>query len=153
MMSIKMALLALLLTAAAEASAGSPVCDDQVVAVNHSGLPKSNRNAGILAARTTETGALLVEYESDCRSSGYRLVGQADDGSYVLHTVDHGGGSVASHELLLIRPVSEASEHHAVSLPKGTYVIERLETIHVDDPYDASVAIEGNAIVVTIVSP
>ena len=158
MMSIKIALLALLLTAAAEASAGSPDCDE-VVADNHSDLPGSNRYSGVIATSTTEIGSLLAEYfESDCRSGGYSLVGQADDGSYVLHTVDRGGRFVALHELLLLRPVSEASalhedKHHAGILRNGRYVIEKLETIRIDDPYDASVKVEGNEIVVTITSP
>ena len=156
MMLIKIVLLALLLTAAAEASAGNPGCDDQVVADNHSDLPGSNRYSGVIAASTAEIGPLIVEYfESDCRFGGYSLVGQADNGSYVLHTVDRGGRFVALHELLLLRPVSEASalhedEHHAGTLRNGRYVIEKLETIRIDDPYDASVKVEGNEIVVTI---
>ena len=88
---------------------------------------------------------------------GYHLSGQAENGSYVLHAVDR-SGIVNLHELLLIRPVAESSglssaERDAVILGNARFTIEKFESIPVDEPYDASVAVEGNTIVVTIASP
>lgn len=112
--------------------------DDQVVSASVSDSPGSSRCSGIVDTCAIDVGAMISEYESN----GYSLVGQADDGSYVLHTIGHSDGFVASHELLSIKP-----------LPKAGYVVEKFETIYVDDLHDASVKLDGNAIVVTLFAP
>ena len=158
-MSMRIFFFACLLAAPVDASADRPDGDDPVITINLPDSPGSNRYSGVVRTCTTEAGTLpFGRVESVGGSVRYSLVGETDRGTYVLHTVDRSDGFVDLHELLLIRPVSEAGalheeEHRAVTLGDGRYVIEKLETIPVDDPYDASVKVEGNAIVVTISSP
>ena len=105
--------------------------------------------------RTTEAGMLLFEYiEGVAGPRDYNLVGETDKGTYVFHRVDRSDSFVTLHELLLLKPMSEAGaiydkKHH--TLADRRYVIEKLETIPVNVLNDAIIEIENNAIVVTIV--
>ena len=146
-----------LLAASVDASADRPEGDLQVTAVNLPDSQESNRHSGVVRMRTTETGSLLFEYVEDAAGSDdYSLVGETDNGTYVLHRVDRSDSVVALHELLLLKPASEIGAlykegHHARA--DRRYVMEKLETISVDVVSDAIIEIEDNAIVVTIASP
>jgi len=138
----KFLVVACLLAASVEASADRP-----------------DSYSGVIRTRISEIGALLLEYvEGVGRSRNYSLVGETDNGTYVFHSVDGSDGFVALHELLLLKPVSEAGalydeKNHTVTLGDRRYVIEKLETIPVDVLNDTIIDVEGNAIVVTIASP
>ncbi len=157
MMAIKTALLAFLLIAGAETSGDSPDGNDQLVAVNLPDSAESNRYSGVVRMRTTEAGSLLFEYvEGVAGPRDYNLVGETDNGTYVLYRVDRSDSFVAVHELRLLKPMSEAGaiydkKHH--TLADRRYAIEKLETIPVDVLSDAIIEIKNNAIVMTIVSP
>jgi hypothetical protein len=92
------------------------------------------------------------------KPTAYRPAGETSDGTIVLHAVGGLGSTSESHDLLLVRPATEPGPYddpdlHPVTLGGEDYVIERTERVTVDQPCQATVAVEGDDVVITIVAP
>lgn len=88
----------------------------------------------------------------------YRPEGKMDDGTIVLHAINDDGAASESHELLFIRPaagstIGDGGNLHAVTIGGEDYVIERTESVAIDQPCDGTVSVEGDEVILSIVAP
>lgn len=92
------------------------------------------------------------------RPPTYRLAGELSDGTQVLHAVDRRQRTAELHEVLLVKRASQLQNMdgesvHPVTLGGEDYVIEKLESVTVDEPCGGIVSVEGNNVVLTIAAP
>ena len=139
---------------------------DQVVAVNLTDSVDSNRYSGAIKTSGNAQGNPFVFSESECEevakescanlgppSFGYRLVGRADNGVYVLFTEESGGGTGRFRNLMFVvlekdKALDYDEKNGVLRLSRERWLIRKLGEVALGDRYDGKVAVSGNRVLI-----
>lgn len=126
---------------------------DQVVAINLLDAQDSNRYHGPIQVRSMGNKPPFVYTKTDDGEFWYRQIGRTAEGLYVLHIVEHGGGSGVYNSVLVVtiepdRGLECNWNEREVLRKKNRLLLKKLGVISLGDRWNGEIRVEGSKLII-----